>query len=180
MTSPVSEASQDTLAFYDPSPLSDQPPSKSLELVGRAIAGRLAFYIGAGLSMGPPTALPRGTKVQKRVADRARRLLGVTVTSPAGEEPTLEELGDAALARDVETLDRLRELAADAVDFVSAPPNFAHDAVALLLREGIVQVMTVNWDCGVERAARDLGYEVLRVVRQAERTYGPKASLLFK
>jgi hypothetical protein len=170
----------DEVAFYAPLPLSDQPPTASLELIHRATAGRLAFYIGAGLSMSPPTALPRGSEVQARIADRARRLLGVEVTAPVGGHPTLEELGETALASGPDVLDRLRELAADAVDFVGSPPNFAHDAVALLLREGIVQVLTVNWDCGLERAGRDLGYEIRRVVRQDQRTYGPSGPVIDK
>ncbi len=168
------------VALYDPLPLKQHPPSEALALALKAADGRLAFYVGAGLSMSPPTALPRGSAVQSRIAERARRLLGVEVAEPAGEEPTLEELGDAALLLGAEILDRLRELAADAVDFVNSPPNFAHEAVALLLRDGMVQVLTVNWDCGVEHAARDLGYTVRRVVRQNERTYGPTGPVIDK
>lgn len=172
---------EEPVAFYEPRALAERPPDRALALAIKAAEGRLAFYVGAGLSMSPPTCLPRGSEVQERVAERARRLLGVEVPEPAGERPTLEELGDAATALGgSEKLDRLREQAAAAVDFVHAPPNFGHQALALLLREGLVQVLTVNWDCGVERAGSDLGYEVARVMRQQDRTYGPTGPVIDK
>lgn len=166
----------DALAFYEPSPLSDQPPPGALHLAMKAQKGRLTFYLGAGLSMGPPTDLPSGAKVQEQVAGRARRLLGVDVTDPAGDQPTLEELGAAAAAVSEEVLDHLRSLAADVIPFVHVLPNFGHEAVALLLREGLVEVLSVNWDCGVENAARGLDFEVVRILRQedrANRSSGP-------
>ncbi len=95
--------------------------------------------------MSRPTSLPSGAEVQRRVASRARDLLGIEVQSPAGAEPTLEELGAAAAEQGDEVLGQLRELAAHVVDFVDAPPNFGHEAIALLLREGLVDVLTVNW-----------------------------------
>jgi hypothetical protein len=171
---------QHALAFYEPKPLSEQPPPAALALAMKADEGRLTFYVGAGLSMSPPTDLPSGDKVQELIADRARKLLGIEVPEPAGTQPTLEELGDAAAAVGHETLDRLRALAADAIDFTHVLPNFGHEAVALLLREGIVEVLSVNWDCGVESAARDLDFEVVRILRQQDRADRPMGPVMDK
>lgn len=164
------QADPEPATFFDPRPLRDGASPEALALVRLATEGRLAFYFGAGLSMSPPTGLPNGTEVQRRVGSRAKQLLGVTVDSPAGDEPTLEELGDAAALRGENVLGQLRELAAEAVDFVHAPPNFGHHAVALLLREGLIEVLSVNWDRGVERAGMDLGYEVRPTLTEDDRS----------
>lgn len=119
--------------------------------------------------MSPPTSLPRGAVVQRRVADQARHLLGVEVEAPAAGQPTLEELGAAAAALGEDVLDQLRALAAAVIDFADVPPNFAHEAIALLLREGLVDVLTVNWDRGIERAGSDLGYTVRPIITQHQR-----------
>ena len=167
-----------TRPFYEPKPLTNTPPPGALDLAMKAHDGRLAFYVGAGLSMSLPTDLPSGGEVQGRIAERARRLLGVEVTDPAGDQPSLEELGEAATSEDV--LDRLRWLAVDAIDFVHVLPNFGHEAVALLLREGAVEVLSVNWDCGVESAARGLHFEVAPILRQQDRADRPRRPVMDK
>lgn len=160
------------VAFYAPEPLAAGAGPVALALVRAAVAGHLAFYVGAGVSMSPPTSLPSGADVQRQVAQQARHLLGVEVNSPADAEATLEELGAAAAALGADVLDQLRELAAGTVDFVDAPPNFSHEAIALLLREGLVDVLTVNWDRGIERAGLDLGYTVEPILTQEQRGQG--------
>lgn len=171
---------QDVLAFYEPRLLRERPPPAAVNLAMKARSGRLAFYVGAGLSMSPPTALPRGSTVLELIADRVRKLLGVKVGHPAGVQPTLEELGEAAAAVGEDTLDRLRSLAADAIDFVHVLPNFGHEAVALLLREGVVEVLSVNWDCGIESAARGLDFEIVRILRQQDRADRPPGPVMDK
>jgi hypothetical protein len=160
--------------------MSDRPPADAIELAMRAQEHRLAFYVGAGLSMSPPTDLPSGATVQETIAERASRLLGVDVAAPAGDRPTLEELGDAAAQKSAETLEQLRRQAADAIDFVNALPNYGHEAVALLLREGAVEVLSVNWDCGIESAGRELGFEITPILGQAERADRPAGPVMDK
>lgn len=170
----------DQIPFYKPQPLSEEPPTDAIALAMKAVERRLAFYLGAGLSMSPPTELPRGSEVQQRIAERARRLLGVEVKEPEGLEPTLEEIGDAARQKGLQVLDQLRRQAADAIDFRNALPNYGHEAVALLLREGAVEVLSVNWDCAVESAGRNLGFEITRILRQEERANRPSGPILDK
>lgn len=169
---PEEDGAGGPVGFYAPSPLSAGASPEALALVRAAVKGRLAFYVGAGVSMSAPTSLPNGADVQRRVARRARDLLGVEVQSPAAGEPTLEELGAAAGALGAAELDQLRELAAGTIDFVDAPPNFGHEAIALLLREGLVDVLTVNWDRGIERAGLELGYTVEPILTQQQRSEG--------
>jgi hypothetical protein len=64
----------------------------------------------------------------------------------------LEALAQRVADEVPDRLDELREQAASAFDFRGIEPNFGHEAVALLLRERLVQAITVNWDCGIERA----------------------------
>jgi len=120
---PKEDGAGGPVGFYAPSPLSAGASPAALALVRAAAEGRLAFYVGAGVSMSAPTSLPNGADVQRRVAQRARDLLGVEVQSPAASEPTLEELGAAAGALGEAVLDQLRELAAGAIDFVRRAPE---------------------------------------------------------
>lgn len=173
-------ADQGTVSFYSPKALRVMAPEIALDLALKADSRRLTFYVGAGLSMSAPTDLPSGNDVQQRIAGRARMLLGVEVTDPAGETPTLEELGDAASSVSPEALERLRTLAADAIDFVGVLPNYAHEALALLLREGVVEVLSVNWDCAIESAARRLDFELVRVLRQEDRANRPLGPVMDK
>lgn len=47
-------------------------------------------------------------------------------------------------------------------------PTFGHEAAALLLREGLGQLISVNWDCGVERAGLEAGVDIRGVADLAE------------
>src|SRR5262249_8010952 len=81
---------------------------------------------------------------------------------------TLEELAQRVEDQAPARMGELREKAAIAFDFAGIAPNFGHEAVALLLREGLVQTISVNWDCGVERAGRDAGVSIQGVANAAE------------
>ena len=61
----------------------------------------------------------------------------------------------------------MRRTAVAAAGFTSAQPNFGHEILALLLLEGVVVVITTNWDDCIERAGRD--ERVLAVISDQER-----------
>ena len=89
------------------------------------------------------------------------------------DEPELAPLSLEALAQRVadearDRLDTLREQAASAFDFRGIAPNFGHEAVALLLREGLAHVISANWDCGIERAGIRAGVAIQGVANAAE------------
>lgn len=68
-----------------------------------------------------------------------------------------------------ERLEELRERAAVAYDFRNLEPNFGHEAAALLLREGLIQLISVNWDCGVELAGLRADVKIEGVATAAQR-----------
>jgi hypothetical protein len=81
---------------------------------------------------------------------------------------SLEALAQMVAEQASEKLEELRDLAAEAFDFRGIAPNFGHEAAALLLREGLVQVISVNWDCGIERAGIQAGVAIQGVANLAE------------
>jgi hypothetical protein len=65
-------------------------------------------------------------------------------------------------------LEELRARAAQAFDFKGMEPNFGHEVSALLLREGLIQLISVNWDCAVERAGQRADVRIQGVATAAE------------
>jgi hypothetical protein len=95
-------------------------------------------------------------------------MLGVEEQSLAGL--SLEDLAQRVAESDPERLDEVKTRAADAFDFRGISPNFGHEAAALLLREGAIRLISVNWDCGVERGGTEIGIQINGVVNAAEST----------
>jgi len=135
---------------FSPAPLSQVPEGRFTKLVQAAKQRRLVLYLGAGTSMGPPSCGPTGPAVADVLRPFVARMLAVDDADLAGR--SLEDLAQR-VADDVDDrLEELRERASEAFDFRGIEPNFGHEAVALLLRERLAEAITVNWDCGIERA----------------------------
>jgi hypothetical protein len=111
---------------------------------------RLVLYLGAGISIGPPSCGPAGPVVADVLRPFVARMLKVDNAGLAGLG--LEDLAQRVADDAGDRLDELRERASEAFDFCGMEPNFGHEAVALLLRERLAEAITVNWDCGIERA----------------------------
>jgi hypothetical protein len=123
-------------------------------LVAPARVRRLVLYLGAGVSIPSPACGPRGNEVAERLKPIAAELLGVTEDDL--REPDLESLA-ARVERDApERLAELKERVAEVWAFRDMAPTFGHEAIALLVREGLVRVVSVNWDCGVENGGLQL------------------------
>lgn len=135
---------------YTPKPLEETPDAQFRALVQAAKQRRLVMYVGAGLSMAAPSCGPTGSAVAGRLRPHAARILGIDVAEL--QECALEELAERIAERAPQRLDELRERAAQVFDFRGMEPNFGHEIAALLLREGLIQLISVNWDCGVESA----------------------------
>jgi DNA-binding CsgD family transcriptional regulator len=135
---------------YQPSPISDVPERRVTRLVQAAKQRRLVLYIGAGISMGPPSCGPAGPALADVLRPFVARMLGVDEVEVA--DLSLEALAERVAVEVPDRLDELRELAAVAFDFRGIEPNFGHEMVALLIRERLVEAITVNWDCRIERA----------------------------
>lgn len=141
-----------------PRPLREAPPAAVDTLVRAGRENRLVLYLGAGVSLSSPSVGPRGNAVADRLRPVAAEMLGVDVTELT--EPNLEALAER-VARDAgERLPVLKERAAEAWHFRDMEPNYAHEMIALVLREGLATVVSANWDCGVENGGKRIEFVV--------------------
>lgn len=154
------------MTAYQPAPLDEAPEGRFVQLVQAAKQRRLVLYLGAGISMAPPACGPTGPTLAETLRPFVARILGTDGKDLAGL--SLEALAQRVADEECQRLDELRVRAAEAFDFRGIVPNFAHEAAALLLREGLVQVISVNWDCGVERAGLEAGVGIQGVADLAE------------
>lgn len=145
-------------AAYSPRTLGDAPQEGVVPLIEKARTRRLVLYIGAGVSAAAPSNGPMGSLVADRLRATAAEILGCSADSLS--DCTLEELAEQVEAVGYDEITRLRQLAGEAFDFAGMMPNYAHRAIALLMREGMVRVITVNWDCAIERAGLQVGVSI--------------------
>lgn len=151
---------------HGPKPLSETPPAGSVALVEAAAQDRLIIYLGAGVSIAPPADGPRGSEVADELRPVVAEMLGVEVDELAGL--ALEELTGRVAEEAADRLDRLKARAAETWGFREMEPNYGHGVVALLLREGVVRVVSANWDCGVENAGERVEVTIQGVSRQQD------------
>jgi hypothetical protein len=105
-----------------------------------------------------------------RVADTLRPLVAGMLHVQEGELDglTLEALAGRVATNEVARLEELRDRASAAWDFRGIEPNYGHVVTALMLREGLVQVISVNWDCGIEKAGVEVGVAIRGVADVTE------------
>lgn len=143
---------------HRPKTLGEQVPPEVAALVRNARADRLVVYLGAGISIPWPARGPRGNDVAKLLKRDVAEMLEVDVDSLDGAD--LESLA-ARVAREApDRLADLKELAATARDFEGMLPTYAHEVVALLVRERLVRAVSANWDCAVENGGSDIGIRI--------------------
>jgi hypothetical protein len=147
--------------------LGEDPRADVAELVQQARQGRLGLYTGAGLSLAEPAAGPRGRQVADTLLPVVAELLGADEKEIAGDD--LESLAARVAAAAADKMGELRRRAADAAPFCAMEPNYGHEAVALLMREGLVRALTVNWDLGIETAGTRMDIQIAGVSSPQER-----------
>lgn len=122
-------------------------PPYAVALAERGRAGRLVIYAGAGLSRAEPAGLPSGAEVAERIYHR----LHEAFPEIAGCDPRdLPAVADAVVALP-NGEEALRLTAVRVAEFTTATPTYGHRVLALLLLEGVLDVLTTNWDNCVER-----------------------------
>jgi hypothetical protein len=146
--------------------MSQPTPGRFTQLVEAAKRGRLVLYLGAGISMGEPSCGPTGWKVADVLRPYVAQMLEVEEEDLAGL--SLEALAERVAEEDGDRLEELRVRASEAADFLGIAPNFGHEAAALLLREGAIKLISVNWDCGIEAAGLGVGIGIKGVARSQE------------
>lgn len=152
--------------MYQPAPLSQVPEGRFTQLVQAAKQRRLVLYLGAGISMAPPSCGPAGPAVADALRPIVARMISVAETDLTGM--SLEELAQRVADEADDRMEELRERASTAFDFRGIEPNFGQLAVALLMRERLAEAITVNWDRGIERAGVRIGVLIEGVASTAE------------
>lgn len=147
-------------------PLSAVPEARFIDFVQAAKHRRLVLYLGAGISVAEPSGGPTGPTVANALRPFVAQMLETDEENLTGL--SLEALAQRVAAEAHDRLEELRIRAASAFDFRGMEPNFGHEAAALLLREGLVQLISVNWDCGIEQAGLEAGVAIQGVADLAQ------------
>jgi SIR2-like domain len=134
---------------YQAGSLGDGQPPTAVALASIAKNGRLVIYTGAGLSRAAPTDLPSGPEVAQRTYRRLSELLD---EMPPCDQGDLTSVADA-IAGILGGGEAVRQVAVGVAEYTTAKPNYGHHILALLLLEGVVTVLTTNWDDCIERGA---------------------------
>ena len=144
-------------------------------LASRAVEGKLVICAGAGLSKGAPSGLPLGADLAQIVFDSLVARIGAAAMEHADPgdllsvADTVEQLpGGAGL---------LQTALSAAADFTTAPPNYGHHALALLLLEGAVECIVTNYDDCVERGCPPCG-RLQAIITDADRATVRGAAVL--
>lgn len=112
-------------------------------------AGKVVVYAGAGISLTAPTGLPSGAALSRTIYAQLKDAIPF---SEQVDENDLVAVADAA-ASAVGGEPALLQVSSRAADFQSATPGYAHRILAHLMLEGVIDVLTTNWDTCIERSA---------------------------
>jgi SIR2-like domain len=146
--------------------ISEAPSAEIMSLARIALQQRLVIYAGAGLSVEPPSCGPTGWQVADSLRQRVADILGVEVSDLGGLN--LEEISERVEMQTPERLGELRDMAAETFDFRGLEPNYGHEIAALLLREGLLKIISANWDCAIERAGLQVEVAITGVATLAQ------------
>jgi hypothetical protein len=123
---------------HHPSAINSELPPYAVALAQRARSGRLVVYAGAGLSFAEPAGLPSGAEVARRIHARLKDAFPVL----AGvQEDDLVAIADA-IAGLPGGEEALRLTAVEVAEFTTATPTYGHATLALMLLEGVLDVLT--------------------------------------
>lgn len=151
--------------MYEPQRIRDVESPRAFELAELALNGRLAIYTGAGISRADPTDIPDGSEIARRCHARLTDILGPKVLDGANAA-SLTSVADTAAAA-LGNADLTKRTAAGVAEYTSAEPNFSHQALGLLLLEGLLDAITTNWDNCIERSVA--GEQILAVISDQDR-----------
>lgn len=132
---------------HQPSAIDSELPPYAVALAQRARSGRLVIYAGAGLSFAEPAGLPSGAEVAKRLH---ARLKGAFPPLAGVDHDDLVAIADAVAGLPGGE-EALRLTAVEVAEFTTAAPTCGHVTLALMLLEGVIDVLTTNWDNCIER-----------------------------
>lgn len=155
--------------IHIPSPIGSGVEAFAVALAERGRSGALAVYAGAGLSRAEPAAIPTGYTIAKRLVDR----LSASFHALDDVDPTdLPSVADtvASLSGGEEAL---LQATVRVAEFTTATPTYGHRVLALLLLEGLLDVLTTNWDDCIERGNEHERVEAVVTSPDLVRIAGP-------
>lgn len=124
-------------------------PPYAIALAERALdRGRVVVYAGAGISVAQPTDLPNGGALAQTIY---AKLITAFPSLNGVDQDDLVAVADAVAALP-DGGDALRQTAARAAEFRTAKPSYGHRVIAYLVLEGVIDILTTNWDDCIERA----------------------------
>lgn len=134
---------------YVPPPLKTPVEAFVLELAKLARDGKLVVCAGAGLSIADDAGLPSGRRLGELLDTRlTARMAGYASPGDVGNLIAVADAGEGPAG----SADALQDEVLELAQFLSARPNYGHQALALLLAEGAVTALSWNWDTCIERA----------------------------
>ena len=139
--------------MHDPKPMSEMPDADASLWAHDVLDGRCNIVVGAGVSMADPTCLSSGYQLAvdvKRALSLESTFQADLVGVPDGDLPAL---GDAARDHSPTATSLLQRKIVELADLDGALPNYGHLILALLMSEGLVHCVSLNWDSCIERTA---------------------------
>jgi hypothetical protein len=167
----LTQSEIDSSGALEASAARDGVDLRFLTLVDAAKSERLILYAGAGISL--DANLPTGAGLSRAIHEHLATM-GVMFAGSVDPDDLLS-VADAAESQDG-GLAALQAVAVAAFPFTTARPSLTHRALALLLLEGAIRLLTTNWDTCVERAAAP--EHMSTVVTSAERMQYQDDSLM--
>lgn len=136
---------------HSPSPTAGGAAPYAVDLVERGRAGRLVIYAGAGLSRAEPAGIPPGNDVASRIVARLSPAFPILESVNATDLPAVAD----AIAGLEGGESASRQAIVAVAEFTKATPNYAHRLLAVLMLEGVLEILTTNWDNCIERGGAD-------------------------
>lgn len=159
---------------YVPKSLSVPTDTRAQSIALHVLDRSLAIVIGAGLSEASPTCLP----LAPELAQTLKSSLQLTALADRVAHANGDDLLDV-VDKSIVTGNDLSIVQRKIVDLFpqlkTAPPNYGHKAIALLMAEGVL-VLSTNWDTCIERAGHTV-YVEITACRTHEEFQGAAASV---
>ncbi len=137
---------------YNPVPVNVEPSARVSAIIPRIENNNVVIVLGAGVSMGPPASLPSGIELAQRVKPRLQGGALAKAVESANEDSLLD-IADAIQTNSPEAFPLFVNTILQMADFKTAIPNFGHLALALLMAETNIQILSTNWDTCIERCS---------------------------
>lgn len=132
-----------------PARITSELQMPAVALVERGVSGRLVVYAGAGISLAEPSGLPTGAEVARRMHGRLLRPYPELASCP---DDDLVAVADVVSAKEGGQL-AAQSVAAGVAEYLNATPSTGHRVLAHLMLEGLIDVLTTNWDNCIERGS---------------------------